>query len=496
MKHTKLVFLALSLFSCGTAPELTDRFHDQAVAGTATAAAGIVVVTPGTGIVSEAGVTSTFTIQLASQPKANVSMVLSSADTTEVVLRSADGINCDNSGTTENNNSCLVTFTPLNYATPQTIGVAGVDDLIDEDDKVTVIQIGLTTSNDANYSGIDPSDVNITVQDNETAGGTMTCINSASDGTFTAAKCTAGAATTTEDASTNGTLDFTFVLNTKPTADVTVTATSSDATEGRLKNNAGACNAAGATNSASCTLTFTTTNWNTPQTVRVAANNDFISNETPSPTYAINLTSASADAKYTGTTLPAFTGITSVQKQSRLTFVTTNTYNGNLGGVSGADAKCMADPGHPDAALALGSRRAFKAFLVVLTERQYFASTNALGIVDWPLASNTTYFRANGTTPIMTTDSNRTFSTLANSVDGTTNESWLGTLGRTDWNPYITGCGVGCAIYTGSCLGFTDGTSAQSLRTLIQNTTVIGSLNSSGAVRTCDALRRLWCIQQ
>jgi|GEM_PF-6556883 len=495
MKHTKLVFLALSLFSCGTAPELTDRFRDQAVAGTATAASGIVVVTPGTGIVSEAGVTSTFTIQLASQPKANVSMVLSSADTTEVVLRSADGISCDNSGTTENNNSCLVTFTPLNYSTPQTIGVAGVDDQIDEDDKVTVIQIGLTTSNDANYSSIDPSDVNITVQDNETAGGTMTCINTAADTTFTAAKCTAGAATTTEDASTNGTLDFTFVLNTKPTADVTVIATSSDATEGRLKNNSGACNTAGATNSASCTLTFTTTNWNTPQTARIAANNDFALNETPAPTYAINLSATSSDAKYNGVTLPAFTGITSVQKQSRVTFVTTNTSNGNLGGVSGADAKCMADPGHPDAALPLGSRRVFKAFVVDSGVRQYSSSANALGIVDWPLAVNTTYYRANGTTPIMTTDASRNFSTMANSVDGTANESWFGTLGGGSWNPYITGC-PGCPLFTGNCVSFTNGTSAQSLRTLIQNTTVVGSLNSGGAVRYCDALRRLWCIQQ
>jgi len=494
MKRRSTFSLSLLLCSCLAAPEVTDTFREHVVPRGA--ATGIVVVTPGTGIVSEAGVTNTFTIQLANQPTANVSMVLSSADTTEVVLRSADGVNCDNSGTTDNNNSCIVTFTPLNYATAQTIGIAAVDDLIDEDDKVTSIQVGLTTSNDVNYSGLDPSDVNITVQDNDTAGGTMTCINNASDVTFTAAKCTGGAATTTEDASTNGTLDFTIALTTPPTATVTLTATSSDATEGRLKNNAGVCNIAGATNSASCTLTFTTANYNTPQTVRIAANNDFVLNESPAPTYSINLSTSSADPKYTGTSLPSFTNITSVQRQSRLTFVTTNTYNGNLGGVSGADAKCMADPGHPDAALPLGSRRVFKAFLVDRGVRQYFSSNNSLGIVDWPLATSTTYFRVNGTTPIMTTDANRTFSTLANSVDGTTNESWLGTLGRTDWNPYIIGCGVGCPLYTGSCLGFTDGTSAQSLRTLIQNTTTLSSLSSSGAVRYCDALRRIWCIQQ
>lgn len=489
------IFSATLLASCRGVPELADQFRELVASSTSTPK-GIVVVTPGTGIVSEAGVTSTFTIQLASQPTANVSMTLSSNDITEVVLKSADGINCDNSGTIENNNSCTVTFTPLNYANPQTIGVAAVDDLIDEDDKVTVISIGVTTSNDANFSGIDPSDVNITVQDNDTAGGTMTCINTASDSTFTAAKCTAGAATTTEDGSTNATLDFTIVLNSKPTANVTVTATSSDATEGRLKNNSGACNTAGATNSASCTLTFTTANWNTPQTARIAAYNDFVSNESPNPTYTIGLVATSSDAKYNNLTLPSFQNVTSQQKQSRVTFVTTNTYDGNLGGVSGADAKCMADPAHPDAALPLGSRRTFKAFIINTSVRQYYSTGDTSGKKDWPLGASTTYYRVNGTTAIMTTDSTGTFSTMSNSVDGTANESWLGTIASTTWDPYITGCGIPCPLFTGSCLGFTSNSNSNSLRTLIQNVTVVGSLSSGGTVRYCDALRRLWCIEQ
>lgn len=488
------IFSAALLASCRAVPEVADQFREPAASSTSTPK-GIVVVTPGTGIVSEAGVTSTFTIQLASQPTANVSMTLSSNDITEVVLKSADGINCDNSGTIENNNSCTVTFTPLNYANPQTIGVAAVDDLIDEDDKVTVISIGVTTSNDANFSGIDPSDVNITVQDNDTAGGTMTCINTASDSTFTTAKCTAGAATTTEDGSTNATLDFTIVLNSKPTANVTVTATSSDATEGRLKNNSGACNTAGATNSSSCTLTFTIANWNTPQTVRVAAYNDFVSNESPNPTYTFGLVATSSDAKYNNLTLPSFQNITSVQKQSRKTFITAATYTGNLGGVSGADAKCMADSAHPDAALPLASRRTFKALVVQNNVRQYFSSNNSSGIVDWPFAVNTTYYRIDGMTAIVTTDGTRTFSTLTNSIDVTSNDAWLGSLGQSySWNPYITGCGSGCAIFTGNCLNFTDGSNANSLRTLILNTT--SDVSSTNPVRYCDTLRSLWCIEQ
>jgi hypothetical protein len=383
-----------------------------------------------------------------------------------------------------------VTFTPLNYSVAQTFGVAAVDDMIDEDDKVTVIQIGTTSSNDLNYNGIDPSDLNITVQDNDTAGGTMTCINTASDTSFSSAKCTGGSATTTEDGSTNATLEFTIVLNSKPTANVTVTATSSDATEGRLKENSGTCDTASGTTQTSCTVVFTTSNWNIPKTVQIRAFNDFVLNESPSPTYAINLAASSTDAKYQGITLPAFTGIVSVQKQTRLTFVTTNTYNGNLGGVSGADAKCMADPGHPDAALALGSRRLFKAFIVVESVRQItmLYSTN---IIDWPIASDTTYFRADGVTPIFTSTASRTMDNgLSNAINGSSDTAWVAGIAAS-WNLYIVGCGASCPRLQGTCLNFTSSLSTTSQRTLKLNSSYIENSASS-----CDLLNPIWCIGQ
>jgi hypothetical protein len=490
MKTILITSLSVLLCSCLPAPEVADTFRDQSVTGTSTSAAGIVVVTPGTGIVSEAGVTSTFSIQLASQPKSNVSMVLTSSDASEIVLRSADGINCDNSAVVDNNNSCIVTFTPLNYSVAQTFGVAAVDDMIDEDDKVTVIQIGTTSSNDLSYNGIDPSDLNITVQDNDTAGGTMTCINTASDTSFSSAKCTGGSATTTEDGSTNATLDFTIVLNTKPTANVTITVTSSDATEGRLKESSGTCDTASGTTQTSCTVVFNTSNWNIPKTVQIRAFNDFVLNESPSPTYAINLAASSTDAKYQGITLPAFTGIVSVQKQTRLTFVTTNTYNGNLGGVSGADAKCMADPGHPDAALALGSRRLFKAFIVVESVRQItmLYSTN---IIDWPIASDTTYFRADGVTPIFTSTASRTMDNgLSNAINGSSDTAWVAGIAAS-WNLYIVGCGASCPRLQGTCLNFTSSLSTTSQRTLKLNSSYIENSASS-----CDLLNPIWCIGQ
>lgn len=182
---------------------------------------------------------------------------------------------------------------------------------------------------------------------------------------------------------------------------------------------------------------------------------------------------------------------------NRLTFVTTNTSTGNLGGVSGADSFCMNDPGHPDAAQALGSRRSFKAFITTTSGaiRQWDSKT-LNGRIDWVMEANMNYFRINGSTLIATTGADQRFGSMSNSVDGTANESWLGFFPGGSWDAYIYGCGAPCPMNSGDCSGFSSASNALSMRTLIQNTTTMSGLYSSGAVRTCDVPRRLWCIQQ
>ena len=74
-------------------------------------AAGV-VVTPVSGLVTtEAGGTATFSVRLATQPTANVTIALSSGDTTEGSVGPAS-----------------LTFTPANWNTAQTVTVTGVDD--------------------------------------------------------------------------------------------------------------------------------------------------------------------------------------------------------------------------------------------------------------------------------------------------------------------------------------------------------------------------------
>ena len=71
-------------------------------------------------------------------------------------------------------------------------------------------------STDPNYTGVNAADVAVTNTDNDIAGITVTP--------------TAGL-TTTE---AGGTATFTVVLNTQPTADVTIALSSSDTTEGTV----------------------------------------------------------------------------------------------------------------------------------------------------------------------------------------------------------------------------------------------------------------------
>ncbi|MBL8034212.1 MAG: DUF1554 domain-containing protein [Leptospiraceae bacterium] len=336
----------------------------------------------------------------------------------------------------------------------------------------------------ANAIGSKSQSISIAV----TASVLVSCQSNSGDSVFTSAKCTDGLAFTNETG-TNTTLSFTARLSTQPLSNVTLTVATTDASEARLATTGGNCDNASSTSASQCSITFTTTNWNVDQTIKIIAFNDFVSHESPAPTYSITIA---------GTAL--FENITSNQMPNRLTFVTTNTSTGNLGGVAGADSFCMNDPGHPDAALPLGSRRSFKAFITTTggSVRQWDrpASTGTAGRIDWIMEANTNYFRINGTTLIATTGADQRFSAMSNSVDGTTNESWLGFLAGGNWTAYILSCGAPCPLNTGSCLNFTSSSSAESMRTLIQNTTAMSSLSSSGAVRTCDVPRRLWCIQQ
>ena len=185
-----------------------------------------IIVTPTSGLITSeiGGEAPTFTVVLTSQPTANVVIDLSSSDTTEGTVSPVS-----------------LTFTSANWNMPQTVTVHGVNDVVDDGDIAYTIVTAPATSGDPAYSGMNASDVSATNIDSDAAGFFVTPISGL---------------TTTE---AGGRAHFTVVLNTQPSADVTIALSSSNPSEGTVSP---------------ASLTFTSDNWNIPQTVDVTGVND------------------------------------------------------------------------------------------------------------------------------------------------------------------------------------------------------------------------------
>jgi hypothetical protein len=103
------------------------------------------VISSISGNTTEVGGTATFSIKLKSYPSSDVSIGISSSDTTEGTVSLSE-----------------VIFTSANWNTAQTITVSGVDDNIADGNVVYSIVLATVVSNDSNYSGLDPSDISVT----------------------------------------------------------------------------------------------------------------------------------------------------------------------------------------------------------------------------------------------------------------------------------------------------------------------------------------------
>ena len=130
--------------------------------------------------------------------------------------------------------AAVLTFNKSNWDEPQTLTVTGVEDDDTEDETVTVTH----TVEGADYNDVTANDVEVQVKDNDTP-----------DVTISASLLTV----TEED-----TGPYTVVLDTEPTGNVTITPNSDDTGAATV----------------SAALTFTTSNWNTAQTVTVTGVED------------------------------------------------------------------------------------------------------------------------------------------------------------------------------------------------------------------------------
>lgn len=194
------------------------------------------------GNTSEAGSGATFTVVLTSQPSANVSIGVSSNDTSEGTVSPA-----------------TLTFTNLNWNQAQTVSVSGVDDDIDDGNIAYSIILAAAVSADSSFNGSNPADVSVTNADNDSAGVLFS---------ESALAMTEGSADT-----------YTIVLLSEPTSDVTI-AIGTDAQ----------------TSASATGAVFTSLDWDTPQTITITAVDD----STVEGAHTGEIThSASGDAVYT-----------------------------------------------------------------------------------------------------------------------------------------------------------------------------------------------------
>ena len=190
---------------------------------------GLTIV-PTTGLrTTESGSTATFTVRLATAPTATVVLGLASSNTAEGTVA-----------------PMTLTFNAANWQTAQPVTLTGVDDatatppnLPDgrQTDTIT-LTVDQTTTMDAVYDGMTSVTLTALNLDNEFG---------LDVGTLTSQATEAGAAA------------FTVALTTEPTAEVTVAVASQDPGEGLA---------------APGQLVYTTTTWETAQTVTVTGQND------------------------------------------------------------------------------------------------------------------------------------------------------------------------------------------------------------------------------
>jgi hypothetical protein len=131
-------------------------------------------------------------------------------------------------------------------------------------------------------------------------------------------------------------------------------------------------------------------------------------------------------------------------------FVSATTNNGNLGGVSGADAICMADANKPSDAWSV------KAMLVDGTSRVACTSNNCgnFGVSEhtgWVLAASTAYYRQDGTTLIGTTTAAGVFSfPLNDKIGPSVTTAWTGlSVAAFSWMTSGSTC-TGWTVSTGN----------------------------------------------
>ena len=239
----------------------------------------VIVQSGGNTAVQEGGMTDTFTVMLSCPP--------AEGSTVDVAVASLYGQVTVAPAT--------VSFTSADWNIRQTITVTAIADGTTEDAGTANDQLSLTTtSTNANYNGIVTSPLLVSVTDND---GGLGVLISQSGGSTDVTETTntftqSGGIITALGA---GTDSYTIVLTKAPTANVVVNCVCNNqlSINGPPSGTNNVTQSTSFVTNATTTRTFTTTNWNVPQTVVVRGNQDTTNDGPHSGTVTHTITTAS-----------------------------------------------------------------------------------------------------------------------------------------------------------------------------------------------------------
>ena len=207
ISETVTISHSVSGYGSVTADSVTVSVTDNDTAG--------VMVEPTSVDLNEEG-TVTYTVKLNTQPSETVTITPNNGDTSAVSVSSAS-----------------LTFTTSNWDTTQTVTLTGVNDSDGDSETVTI------SHSVSGYGSVTADSVTVSVTDNDTAGVMME--------------------PTSVDLNEEGMVTYTVKLNTQPSETVTITPANGDTS---------------AVSVSPASLTFTTSNWDTTQTITLTGVND------------------------------------------------------------------------------------------------------------------------------------------------------------------------------------------------------------------------------
>jgi len=176
-------------------------------------------------ITTEYGMSASFSVVLDLAPTNDVTIAVSSSNPAEGSVSVSE-----------------LVFNPTNWNIPQIVTVTGVDDAVVDGNVAYSVILSPAVSTDPNYNGLDPADVAVSNADDEQSGVSVT----PDVGLFTS--------------ESGSSVTFSVFLNRAPTADVVIGLSSSSTGEGTVSP---------------ASLTFTTSDWNTPHLVTITGADDF-----------------------------------------------------------------------------------------------------------------------------------------------------------------------------------------------------------------------------